>query len=185
MTLNTYEMRWFFEKPPRWFGEAVVKVESRTDYYAPIRSKLSSVKLREDRLELKCQLDSLLCDGWPVEGWSKISLSLGSIDRELFQSPPPGWLPVTKRRRTQALELAPMNAPAAEGDECRAIEMEWTELQFRSRRYWSFAIESPSVLGPRSVIDAMSAGLHRSTMSELPRTNTAYPVWLAARLPSP
>ncbi len=179
MTFDTYELRWFFDAPPDFFRTSTGEAEERTDYYAPLISELSSVKWRQNHLEVKRRLGTTTVDGWAVESWSKTSIALAKVDRRLTDSPPNDWLAVTKRRQIDNIVPAKSSLPAKQAANLPAVQVEWTELVARSIRCWSFAMEAPLELEPQSVVDSLELVLGENAIDELPRCNTSYPKWLS------
>lgn len=171
MTIDTYELRWFFQRPLELFRTATGDSVERTDYYAPLASDRSNVKLRNECLEVKRLLDVTEIGKWPIQRWSKTILSLG--DSPLLAQAPVDWLAVAKRRQTREVVVDVCESPKD-----WRIQVEWTEIRALSFRSWSFALEAPAELGPRCVVDMLQAQLGSDALSELPRTNTSYAQWL-------
>ena len=101
--MDTIEIRWFFEEPPKALQQLAGESEDRIDWYAPVASPDSSVKWREQRLEGKFLTDRMATDlasettGW--QRWSKVSIALPAAEtRRTRQLVEANWLPVQKER---------------------------------------------------------------------------------------
>ena len=153
--VRSLEVRWIFPGQleaavARWFGRFPATAESREDtYLLDPQLRGLSVKVRGSRaLEVKAYRGSpglLEVAGRArgrLESWQKWSfpfspLSPGSGD-------PPGWRPVSKRRRISRFSLAtgPVVAPALGLGQQPRCEVELTEVRTGGQHWWTLGFEA-------------------------------------------
>ncbi len=153
--VRSLEVRWIFPGQleaavARWFGRFPATAESREDtYLLDPQLRGLSVKVRGSRaLEVKAYRGSpglLEVAGRArgrLESWQKWSfpfspLSPGSGD-------PPGWRPVSKRRRISRFSLASgqVVAPALGLGQQPRCEVELTEVRTGGQHWWTLGFEA-------------------------------------------
>ncbi len=192
-------MRWIFPGQleaavARWFGRFPATAESREDtYLLDPQLRGLSVKVRGSRaLEVKAYRGSpglLEVAGRArgrLESWQKWSfpfspLSPGSGD-------PPGWRPVSKRRRISRFSLASgqVVAPALGLGQQPRCEVELTEVRTGGQHWWTLGFEATGRADLlRAALEATAALVFAHPLpggvEPGPDDSGSYAVWLCQR----
>ncbi|EMI27883.1 hypothetical protein [Rhodopirellula europaea] len=201
MSVATLELRWFFQERPDWFDKAAESAwrferSVRTDWYALIADRNSSVKLRgvteergrerQENVDATPSIESKILqstDCHPIaddqslmiERWVKHTLRTldpsAKEDAELRQLITANWLQVRKER---LLYQTP-----------DSIQIEFATVELLGGTYWTHCIEAPTKLNAGNLVrwlcDSGQPGIAPTeVMTRNPQQS--WPSWLQTRM---
>jgi hypothetical protein len=187
--LDTYELRWFFETPVQAFHHWGGDREQRTDWYAPIWSQTSSVKLREFNIEAKFLSGNLKLPvgstNLKVQHWKKLSQPLPSdSEQQIVGVATNHWLCLEKMRIVQHYGMVGggiCRIPDATDD---SVQVEWSQITLDDRSdVWTLCLESPVDPGAAQMIEVLSHLRDQMNfdLSTFPQEQS-YPSWIVEQV---